>query len=55
MLITAFNWIVNNQPEFLRALGQHLVMSGVSLVFALAIGLPLAVLIINRGGLNNTC
>ena len=51
MLITAFNWIVNNQPEFLRALGQHLVMSGVSLVFALAIGLPLAVLIINRGGL----
>lgn len=51
MLITALNWIVNNQPEFLRALGQHLVMSGVSLAFALAIGLPLAVLIINRGGL----
>jgi osmoprotectant transport system permease protein len=51
MLITAFNWIISNQPEFLRALGQHLVMSGVSLVFALAIGLPLAVLIINRGGL----
>ena len=51
MLITAFTWIINHQPEFYQALGQHLVMSGVSLAFALAIGLPLAILIINRSGL----
>lgn len=54
MLHTAFIWIIEHQPEFYRALGQHLVMSGVSLAFALAIGLPLAILIINRGGLAST-
>ncbi|MCX8279675.1 ABC transporter permease [Phyllobacterium sp. 0TCS1.6C] len=48
MLATAFTWIVEHQPEFYQALGQHLVMSGVSLAIALAIGLPLAVFIVNR-------
>jgi osmoprotectant transport system permease protein len=48
MLVTAFTWIVEHQPEFYQALGQHLVMSGVSLAIALAIGLPLAVFIVNR-------
>ena len=45
MLSTAFVWIINHQPEFYQALARHLVMSGVSLAFALAIGLPLAILI----------
>ncbi|MCO4315902.1 ABC transporter permease [Phyllobacterium sp. 21LDTY02-6] len=48
MLATAFTWIIEHQPEFYQALGQHLVMSGVSLAIALAIGLPLAVFIVNR-------
>lgn len=51
MLSTAFTWIIEHQSEFYQALGQHLVMSGVSLAIALAIGLPLAVLIINRSNL----
>jgi len=51
MLSSAFYWIVDHQPEFFRALGQHLLMSGVSVGIALALGLPLAVLIINRSGL----
>lgn len=45
------SWIVSHQPEFYRALGQHLLMCGVSMTIALALGLPLAVLIVNRGGL----
>lgn len=49
MLSTALFWIAGHQTEFLRALGQHLIMSGVSLALALAIGLPLSVLIVNRG------
>ncbi|UVC08826.1 ABC transporter permease [Rhizobium sp. TH2] len=51
MLTSAVEWIYNNQTAFLRALGQHLTMSGISLVIALAIALPLAVLIVNRKGL----
>jgi osmoprotectant transport system permease protein len=51
MLSTAFTWIIEHQSEFYQALGQHLVMSGVSLGIALAIGLPLAILIINRSNL----
>jgi osmoprotectant transport system permease protein len=47
----AFIWILNHQPEFFRALGQHLLMSGVSMAAALAVGLPLAILIVNRSGL----
>jgi osmoprotectant transport system permease protein len=47
----AFTWILNHQPEFYRALGQHLLMSGVSMAAALAVGLPLAILIVNRSGL----
>ena len=47
----AISWIVSHQPEFYRALGQHLLMCGVSMTVALAVGLPLAVLIVNRGGL----
>ena len=49
MLSTAFFWIVDHQDEFFRALGQHLLMSGVSLALALAIGLPLSILIVNYG------
>jgi osmoprotectant transport system permease protein len=44
-------WIVNHQPEFYRALGQHLLMCGVSMAFALTLGLSLAILIVNRRGL----
>ncbi|CAN7598237.1 ABC transporter permease [Rhizobium sp. LjRoot254] len=51
MLTSAVEWIYNNQTAFLRALGQHLTMSGISLAIALVIALPLAVLIVNRKGL----
>jgi len=51
MLTSAVEWIYNNQTTFLRALGQHLTMSGISLAIALAVALPLAVLIVNRKGL----
>ena len=52
MIFTAaFEWIANNQTAFWRALGQHLTMSGISLAVALAIALPLAVLIVNRRSL----
>ncbi len=47
----ALTWIMNHQPEFYRALGQHLLMCGVSMVFALTLGLSLAILIVNRRGL----
>jgi osmoprotectant transport system permease protein len=47
----AFAWIVDHRPEFYRALGQHLLMSGVSMAIALGVGLSLAVLIVNRRGL----
>ena len=44
---------MDNEPSagVLWALGQHLVMYGISMTLALALGLPLAVLIVNRGGL----
>src|SRR4051794_36419622 len=51
MLNKAFTWIIEHPDQFLRALGQHLIMSGVSLALALAIALPLAVLIVNRTAL----
>jgi osmoprotectant transport system permease protein len=50
-LSKTLTWILNHQPEFYRALGQHLLMCGVSMVFALALGLSLAILIVNRRGL----
>jgi osmoprotectant transport system permease protein len=44
-------WISHHQPEFYHALGQHLLMSGVSMTLALALGLPLAILIVNQSTL----
>lgn len=49
LLIEATTWIVQNPTQFNRALGQHLLMSITSIVFALAIGLPLAVAILRSG------
>ncbi|MGI2034186.1 ABC transporter permease [Rhizobium panacihumi] len=49
MLNNAVSWVANNPDVFMRALGQHLVMSGVSLAIALAIALPLSVAIVNYG------
>lgn len=46
MVITALVWISEHQDQFLRALGQHLVMSIVSLVMALLIALPLSILLV---------
>jgi osmoprotectant transport system permease protein len=51
MVTAAFLWIGSHPTEFLRALGQHLLMSGIALGLALAIALPLAVLILNRTAL----
>lgn len=48
MFTSAFFWIVDHQDQFLRALGQHLAMSGISLGLALAIALPLAVVIVEH-------
>jgi osmoprotectant transport system permease protein len=47
-LSAALAWIASHQPEFYRALGQHLLMYAISMSLALALGLPLAVLILNR-------
>jgi osmoprotectant transport system permease protein len=47
-LSEAFAWIAGHQPEFYRALGQHLLMYAISMTLALALGLPLAILIVNR-------
>ncbi len=44
-------WISGHRMEFYRALGQHLLMCGVSMAVALLLGLSLAVLIVNRRGL----
>lgn len=51
LLWEAINWIVENPGQFNRALGQHLLMSATAMLFALAIGLPLAIAIIDRTGL----
>jgi osmoprotectant transport system permease protein len=48
MVTAAIAWVASHPADFLRALGQHLLMSSISLCLALAIGLPLAVLILNR-------
>lgn len=46
LLHQAFTWVIEHPEQFNRALGQHLLMSITSIVFALAIGLPLAVAIL---------
>lgn len=51
VVMEALTWVWENPASFNRALGQHLVMSGYAMLFALMIGLPLAILIINRAGL----
>jgi len=50
-LSRALTWIIDHQPEFYRALGQHLLMSGASMAVALALGLPLAIFIVNKNRL----
>jgi osmoprotectant transport system permease protein len=47
-LTKAITWIADNPTPFMRALNQHLTMSGISLAIALVIALPLAVLIVHR-------
>ena len=51
MFAAAIAWIASHPSDFLRALGQHLLMSSISLCLGLAIALPLAVLILNRTSL----
>lgn len=51
LLWEAISWIIENPGQFNRALGQHLLMSATAMLFALAIGLPVAIAIINRTGL----
>ncbi|HEV7416504.1 MAG TPA: ABC transporter permease [Tianweitania sediminis] len=46
LLTEAITWIADNPGQFNRALGQHLLMSISAIVIALAIGLPLAIIII---------
>lgn len=48
MLQQAFTWFLEHPAEFNRSLGQHLLMSGASLAFALLIGIPLSILILGR-------
>jgi osmoprotectant transport system permease protein len=48
---SALTWIIAHPAEFTRALGQHLLMSGASMAIALALSLPLAILIVHRSGL----
>jgi osmoprotectant transport system permease protein len=50
LLHQAITWVLENPGQFNRALGQHLLMSSLSILFALLIGLPLAVAILNRKG-----
>jgi osmoprotectant transport system permease protein len=45
------SWIQAHQPEFHRALGQHLMMYGVSMALALGLGWSLAILVVYRGKL----
>jgi osmoprotectant transport system permease protein len=49
LLHQAVTWIIEHPDQFNRALMQHLVMSITAIVFALAIGLPLAVAILRSG------
>lgn len=51
LLSEAFNWVLANPAEFNQALRQHLVMSISAILIALAIGLPLAVVILRHDGL----
>ena len=44
-------WIGDHRTEFYRALGQHLLMCGISMAFALVLGLSLAIVIVHRRAL----
>ena len=46
IVVDAVGWIATHPTEFLAALQQHLIMSGISLGIGLLIGLPLAVLVL---------
>ncbi len=46
IVMDAVRWIGGHQAEFLAALRQHLLMSGISLGLGLLIGFPLAVLVL---------
>lgn len=46
MLFDALQWIVGHWPEFSKALGQHLLMSGIALAIGIVIALPLAVVLL---------
>jgi osmoprotectant transport system permease protein len=46
MLLDALSWLATHGPVVRTALGQHLLMSAVSLAVALAIGIPLAIAIL---------
>lgn len=46
MLLDALAWIVGHWPEFLKSLGDHLLMSVISLGIGIAIALPLAVVLL---------
>ena len=46
IVLDAMGWIGAHPTEFLAALQQHLIMSAISLGIGLAIGLPLAVLVL---------
>ena len=46
MLFDALSWLAGHGPVVRTALGQHLLMSSVSLALALAIGIPLAIAIL---------
>lgn len=43
MLSQSFNYVLNHQVEFLESLGRHLELSGLALLTALLIALPLAI------------
>lgn len=51
LLSEALAWVLGHERAFLRALGEHLAMSGIALAIALSIGLPLAVFIVHRAHL----
>ena len=47
-LLDALRWILANRSDFLVALGQHLLMCGIAMIAALAIGIPVAIAIRTR-------
>jgi osmoprotectant transport system permease protein len=48
LITNAYTWVIEHPTEFLRALGQHLTMSGIALAIALLVALPLSVAIVQR-------